>query len=188
METRRCGNCSHIIQNDASFCSNCGQKWVESTEPSFVPAPPETASENVSSVPMPTNLEPLQAQATPRECRSCRTVLEERFRFCPECGAPSAPAAPTMKIVVRPPYGAEQQVALDGSPITIGTSAGSSLQLEDPHVSKRHCQLVTNDAGEYQMEDVKSRNGTFVKLSEPIHIKTGDVFLVGTTLLTVESG
>ena len=39
----------------------------------------------------------------------------------------------------------------------------------------------------YRIEDLGSRNGTFAKLTAAAPVKPGDTFLMGTTLVTIES-
>lgn len=36
------------------------------------------------------------------------------------------------------------------------------IVLEDPAISRRHCSISRDDHGEYLIQDLKSRNGTFI--------------------------
>jgi two-component system cell cycle sensor histidine kinase/response regulator CckA len=45
---------------------------------------------------------------------------------------------------------------------TIGRSPDATVMLDDPEVSRLHARLVRSDAGDYVLEDLQSRNGTFV--------------------------
>jgi signal transduction histidine kinase/ActR/RegA family two-component response regulator len=45
---------------------------------------------------------------------------------------------------------------------TIGRSPDATVMLDDPEVSRLHARLNRNDAGAYVLEDLQSRNGTFV--------------------------
>src|SRR5512140_444707 len=45
---------------------------------------------------------------------------------------------------------------------TIGRSPDATIMLEDPEVSRLHARLSRTDAGQFQIEDLGSRNGTYV--------------------------
>jgi signal transduction histidine kinase/ActR/RegA family two-component response regulator len=45
---------------------------------------------------------------------------------------------------------------------TIGRSPDAAVMLDDPEVSRLHARLSRNEAGSYTLEDLRSRNGTFV--------------------------
>jgi hypothetical protein len=51
-------------------------------------------------------------------------------------------------------------------------------------VSSQHAQIRYAD-GRFFLEDLNSRNGTFIKISEPTEINSGDVLLVGRAFLRV---
>ncbi|MDP2341152.1 MAG: FHA domain-containing protein [Deltaproteobacteria bacterium] len=55
----------------------------------------------------------------------------------------------------------------------------------DGFVSERHAQL-TNEGSHVTLEDLKSRNGTYVRVREPVKLLHGDLLLVGDQVLRVE--
>ena len=55
----------------------------------------------------------------------------------------------------------------------------------DGFVSERHAQL-TNEGSHVVLEDLKSRNGTYVRVREPKKLLHGDLLLVGDQVLRVE--
>ncbi|MCM8756462.1 MAG: diguanylate cyclase [Candidatus Omnitrophica bacterium] len=66
----------------------------------------------------------------------------------------------------------------------IGREEGVDIYINDPHISRRHAQVVTNDQ-QITLIDLKSTNGTYVndrsigehKLSDGDRIKIGDVIM-----------
>lgn len=55
----------------------------------------------------------------------------------------------------------------------------------DGFVSERHAQL-TNEGGDVLLEDLKSRNGTYVRVLKPTRLVHGDLMLVGDQVLRIE--
>ena len=55
---------------------------------------------------------------------------------------------------------------------------------DDDWVSGQHAQ-VRRDGGRFFLEDLHSRNGTFVRVEGPAEVTSGDVLLVGRVLLRV---
>ena len=54
-----------------------------------------------------------------------------------------------------------QVVSLSREQLSMGREASSDVRLDDPLVSRRHCQLTTQ-AGSCAIRDLDSHNGTFV--------------------------
>jgi len=50
---------------------------------------------------------------------------------------------------------------VEGSRLVIGTTTECDLVLRDPHVSRRHCEIVATDDG-YKLRDLGSTNGTMI--------------------------
>ncbi len=55
-----------------------------------------------------------------------------------------------------------REFILDRDVFSIGSSAQNDLRLEDPAVSKRHCEIRVDDIG-YAIQDLGSTNGTYVQ-------------------------
>ena len=88
-----------------------------------------------------------------------------------------------LEIVEGPEAG--RRIALDG-PVELGRDpeAGGSLGM-DELVSRRHTRVTPVDDGA-RVEDLDSRNGTFVdgdQIFDPAHLAVGGQLLVGVTLL-----
>ena len=89
-------------------------------------------------------------------------------------GAPTCWSAPT----AQPPV----QFDLGGPLISIGRASDNDVIVDDPMVSRHHCQLKLQH-GAYGFADLGSRNGSFVNgqpVSE-IALGPGDVIRIGDT-------
>jgi len=64
----------------------------------------------------------------------------------------TSPASPATAVVVAP---------LGMDPLVVGTSPECGVVVDDPHVSRRHCELTLGDDG-VVLRDLESKNGTFV--------------------------
>jgi len=79
--------------------------------------------------------------------------------------------------------------------VVIGRAAGCAVVLaDDPDVSRRHARLTWQPGG-WLLEDLGSRNGTFVgefaasrRIAAPTPLDPGAVFRVGSTRLRLGAG
>lgn len=74
-----------------------------------------------------------------------------------------------------------------GDEVTVGRASGCQVALTDPTVSQLHARVFRRD-GKLWVEDLGSRNGTFVnrkQVSSPVAIRRGDRVAVGSTVLEV---
>ncbi|HEY8550710.1 MAG TPA: GGDEF domain-containing protein [Vicinamibacterales bacterium] len=80
--------------------------------------------------------------------------------------------------------GRRYRVSAD-APVEVGRSSEAALSFPDvPSISRRHARLVFND-GEVWLEDLGSRNGTFLNdepIRRPTLLASGDRFQVGTVV------
>jgi pSer/pThr/pTyr-binding forkhead associated (FHA) protein len=91
-----------------------------------------------------------------------------------------------LEIVEGP--GAGRQLPLD-RPVVVGRDAQADVVLDDERVSRRHAR-ITPEAGGAVVEDLDSRNGTFVNREEihsPVSAAPGDDVLLGTTVLELRT-
>lgn len=70
--------------------------------------------------------------------------------------------------------------------LTIGRAHCDILFTEDGFVSERHAQLTAEDGGTLTLEDLGSRNGTYVRARTPRALAHGDLLLMGDQVLRVE--
>lgn len=72
---------------------------------------------------------------------------------------PQAPAAAWL--VVAPGTPDERRVEIGMFPVSIGSDAAAHVCVSDPHVSRRHAEIVRT-GGAVVLRDLQSRNGTYV--------------------------
>ncbi|MGH7163045.1 MAG: sigma 54-interacting transcriptional regulator [Planctomycetota bacterium] len=72
-------------------------------------------------------------------------------------------------------------------PVTIGRDADNDLPVDDVKLSRHHCRVVRTPEG-IVLEDLESRNGTFVNGAPTRRhvLRAGDAILIGVTPLSVE--
>jgi hypothetical protein len=74
-------------------------------------------------------------------------------------------------------------------PVTsIGRAQGNTIVIDDGFISSHHV-LINLREGQWWLEDMGSRNGTFLNdhhLVEPAVISWGDIIVMGSTQLTIE--
>ncbi len=74
---------------------------------------------------------------------------------------------------------------IDRSPLTIGRE-GCYLNFPiDRFISGRHAQIVQKGE-EFYLEDIGSKNGTYVRIKDPVELAHGDYVFIGEQLLRVE--
>jgi pSer/pThr/pTyr-binding forkhead associated (FHA) protein len=92
----------------------------------------------------------------------------------------------SLEIVEGPGSGQKQPLA---APVEIGRDPSAELTLDDDLVSRRHVRITPRDGGAV-VEDLGSRNGTFVNGNEihgPTRLVPGDHVLVGVTVLELRT-
>lgn len=70
--------------------------------------------------------------------------------------------------------------------VTIGRSSTNDVNINDPQVSRAHCQIILDDNGTFRLIDTNSSNGTFVngvKRHGEIILSTSDIIRIGNTTL-----
>ncbi len=71
----------------------------------------------------------------------------------------------------------------------IGRSPECALVLDDDYVSGRHARIFQADDGTWQVEDLRSTNGTFLgatRLTEPREVTVGSVIRIGQTVVELQ--
>lgn len=181
---RKC-QCGAVVSfAEAVFCPECGIRLAET------PPQPEATSGGMPEG-QPRNQPNGGAQidsnpAQQRSCVACGNTWDKEHQFCPESGQQTGTGQATAKLVIYTPDGDKKEAPLDGSTILIGKEEEATVKLDDRYLSRKHCRFVATDSGEYQVEDLDSSNGTFVKMSKPVPISPGSTFLVGNCLICVE--
>jgi serine phosphatase RsbU (regulator of sigma subunit) len=92
-----------------------------------------------------------------------------------------------MKIRVAMPDGTSSERTLDGSSFLIGRSSKADLVVLDRSMSREHARLV-RDGEQWKVEDLGSRNGTFLngrQVTAPTALTPGDILTVGGATITI---
>ena len=74
---------------------------------------------------------------------------------------PSIPSRATLTLVSGPNAGAIYPLLLDEN--VIGRTKECSIRIDDPDISRRHARITRRGPQSYLLEDLGSRNGTFVR-------------------------
>ncbi len=68
----------------------------------------------------------------------------------------------------------------------LGRQGDCEFVIDDPLLSRRHCAVSVDGAGDYFIEDLNSTNSTFLnsrKLSEKSRLQYGDRIVIGSTIM-----
>ena len=80
----------------------------------------------------------------------------------------------------------EQRINLNDDLVVIGRHPECSIVIDDPSVSRRHAQIAQKN-GKYLLEDLKSRNGTFLNrrmIQQSTRLLNGDQIRICDALFT----
>jgi pSer/pThr/pTyr-binding forkhead associated (FHA) protein len=75
---------------------------------------------------------------------------------------------------------------LDQPSTLIGRDQNCDIQIDDPLISKKHCKILFNEDGHFQIEDMDSKNSTYLNgkiLKKPAVMNYGDRIIIGDTIL-----
>lgn len=118
-----------------------------------------------------------------RAPRFVRTVHGCGYAFCGTAMEEAPAPVATFLYRLESPH---ESVSFGDGEHVVGRSAGSGIRLRSRSVSRRHA-LLRARAGRVEVEDLGSRNGTFVKgtrLSGPAPLASGDDLRVGALSFT----
>src|SRR5262249_8369277 len=93
-------------------------------------------------------------------------------------------------LYVTAPGMAARKLSLDRPVTTVGRSSMNDLPISDKMLSRQHARIVRDTDGGLTVEDLGSRNGTFLngeRLTTVQTLKPGDRITVGGVTLKVES-
>ncbi|MBK7864723.1 MAG: sigma 54-dependent Fis family transcriptional regulator [Archangiaceae bacterium] len=93
---------------------------------------------------------------------------------------------PVLEVQATSPDGARCSTPLGLRAVTIGSGAGCDLVLNDPAVSRVHCQLALTEHG-IELTDLGSKNGVFVGAAQVLQARVlpGAVITLGGSQLSV---
>ncbi|RCH68321.1 FHA domain-containing protein [Streptomyces sp. SDr-06] len=104
--------------------------------------------------------------------------------------AHDGPAPARLHVVAGPDAGGVH--LLHGGRIGIGRSTESDVPLDDPDVSRRHCEVTVGEDGRVSVADLNSTNGTRVDGREigaqPVRFAPGALLRIGESALRLSAG
>jgi len=74
---------------------------------------------------------------------------------------------------------------LEKPEITLGRTSGDLIFKDDPYMSGSHARIVAQP-GRYVLQDLRSRNGVYLRLRKDTELTDGDEFFMGEQLFQVE--
>ncbi|HOC00339.1 MAG TPA: FHA domain-containing protein [Verrucomicrobiota bacterium] len=82
-----------------------------------------------------------------------------------------------------------EEIKLERGSNRLGRAEGNDIVLDDPSISKLHCEIVVGDMS-VQVRDLNSSNGTCIegRRIQCAAIRTGQILMVGSTALRLEDG
>jgi len=123
----------------------------------------------------------------PRRPRFVRTVHGFGYAFSGEVSA--GPAAGTGKATAEVLW-EERAFPLEPGENILGRDADVTVCINAPGVSRRHARIVVERRGQAMLEDLGSKNGTFLRerrLDAPALLRDGEMFRLGRQLLVFRS-
>jgi Inner membrane component of T3SS, cytoplasmic domain len=113
-------------------------------------------------------------------CGNCGKIILAEWPRCMFCKQPRGSKKASLEVISGPLQG--QTIALDGAVTTIGSAPGSTVQLNDNGVSRKHAGIRKGDGG-FELADLGSTNGVYVNGEKVAKrkLQLGDVIRVGTT-------
>jgi DNA-binding winged helix-turn-helix (wHTH) protein len=125
-----------------------------------------------------------------KQPRFLRTVHGVGFAFCGQAAETgsrprrAAPAADTYRLVLE-----DREIALRPGENLLGRVEEGVVWLDSTSVSRRHARLLV-EGGQVLLEDLASKNGTFVRgqrITTPTPLMDGDVFRLGRVTLKLRA-
>jgi hypothetical protein len=124
-----------------------------------------------------------------REPRFLRTAHGVGYAFCGQAAEAAPRPVPTNASIAYRLVFQDREVALHPGENIIGRVEDGVAWIESPTVSRRHARILV-EAGQAVLEDLGSKNGTFVRgerISAPTPLADGDVIRLGRVSVTLHA-
>ena len=175
-ESVYCASCGNAVGPGVRFCMGCG-----------APVSEETASHGAADAETGTDISP-RAPSSTAETAAADGVREpvggsssSDDDVTPHVPPQQAAGEMVLRIVSQENCGREFPLA--GTVIRIGKESDADIALTgDNHVSHAHARILVRERGA-EVEDLGSRNGTFLEVRDRHVLQPGDRMLIGTTVL-----
>ena len=182
--TFECPKCkSPVAREGQRFCYRCGNELNDYYDSLNLKVNPSGANDPSRSAEVP----PEAAPVAPR--MPVGTVVLESHAFDTKTEAPPVtPPKASLKILL--PSGDVFDRELTTAETQIGKGPRNDIVIADPAVSTAHA-MVRLEGSAYTVNDIGSRNGTFVngdRIAESRQLNHGDVIGIGLTKLTFRLG
>ena len=106
-------------------------------------------------------------------------------QYCPTCGTPVGENTARLVVIVQATDCEPFTYELAKDDVTIGTDPECDVVIDgDTYVSRQHARLVRSD-GLLYLEDLKSSNGTLLRVHHPLVLEDGDEIFLGTTTIRI---
>lgn len=165
----KCPSCGVPVEPKNKYCHACGAVLTAPTEKTRDGSvSPSTKPEDAKlSVPAPEVVAEERPAPTEGRGESDSVVTDDA------CGV--------LRVVSEEHFGREFPVT--GEVLRIGKETGADISLpDDTYASHAHARLLVRDSG-VEIEDLGSRNGTFIQVRDKERLRNGDRLLIGTTVL-----
>jgi len=179
-----CPRCRFVSDPAARFCVRCG---TDMGEPPAGKAAPRTTTDPAppsADAPVLPFTPPAAPVEGPGRCPSCDATIGDDGRSCAACGATLGD--PVVLVAISPDGTEGERLAPIRGRATLGREGADRSFPDDAYLSPVHARLTVSEQG-VGVEDLKSLNGTFVRLRRPSQIGPGDTFVVGRQLLRLET-
>jgi len=185
--TDPCQVCHKALNVGAKFCPQCGRKLIPDKSSNEADSDPRPAESDQSSNQLTVGETADQEESTEVSIQCpCGRQLPAGAQYCHSCGTPTNCSKSSYKLVSMDHRRQVQIAELTDGAFIIGKSTDCSLVITgDDYVSRQHARLL-DTGNSVILEDLKSANGTFLKVQGRIALKNGDEFLLGTHLIRFE--
>ncbi len=176
-----CPHCNAPIRTEARFCPTCGKPVAKQSNPAS-PAVPQSVPSGTPNTP---------AQSPSKNNNPSAGGPQTKKAGDPSQNVSESKSTAQPRIVIRD-GASERIINLTKQPITIGRDPGADVPIGLPNaqnpvglpdISRHHARICPVNGG-YTIEDLGSRNGTFLRGRQippnvPAPMQNGDIIRIG---------